>query len=262
MNMKLRNKVALITGAASGIGEGIARLFAEQGARALLTDINDEAGERLAQGLSSDCHYQHLDVSSLADWRDVVAWAEENLGPVGIMVHSAGVSFPADIEAVDEAAWHQHMNVHGLGTMLGCKTVIESMKKLGNGSIINISSVESIRPGPLFVAYGAAKAAMDAITKTVALHCGEKGYNIRVNSVHPAATRTPLVQQYLDGAADPVALERIYADMQPLGRIAEVSEIAAAVLFLASDEASFMTGHQMYVDGGVLTKPYPAGEGA
>lgn len=260
--MRLHNKVALITGAASGIGEGIVRLFAEHGARVLATDINDEAGRQLVQNLAGDCHYQHLDVSRMAEWRDAVAWAEENLGPIDIMVHSAGISFPADIETVGEAAWHQHMNVHGLGTMLGCQTVIESMKKLGKGAIINISSVESIRPGPLFVAYGAAKAAMDAVTKTVALHCGEKGYNIRVNSVHPAATRTPLVQQYLDSAEDPVALEKIYAGMQPLGRIAEVSEIASAVLFLASDEASFMTGHQMYVDGGVLAKPYPAGEGA
>lgn len=260
--MRLQNKVALITGAASGIGEGIARLFAEQGARVLATDINDEAGRRVVQSLPGDCHYLQLDVARLADWRDAVAWAEQHLGPVEIMVHSAGISFPAHIEAVDETAWHQHMNVHGLGTMLGCQSVLDSMKKLGKGSIINISSVESIRPGPLFVAYGAAKAAMDAVTKTVALHCGEQGYNIRVNSVHPAATRTPLVQQYLNSADDPQALERIYAGMQPLGRIAEVSEIAAAVLFLASDEASFMTGHQMYVDGGVLAKPYPAGEGA
>lgn len=260
--MRLNEKVALITGGASGIGEGIARLFAAEGAKVLMTDINDEAGQRLAQSLGGDCHYHHLDVSKMSDWQDAVGWTESNLGPVDIMVHSAGVSFPADIETVDEAAWHQHMNVHGLGTMLGCKVTVESMKKAGKGSIINISSVESIRPGPLFVAYGAAKAAMDSVTKTVALHCGEKGYNIRVNSVHPAATRTPLVQQYLDGAEDPVALEKIYAGMQPLGRIAEVSEIASAVLFLASDEASFMTGHQMYVDGGVLSKPYPAGEGA
>ncbi len=260
--MRLNKKVALITGAASGIGEGIARLFAAEGARVLLTDINDDAGHLLAKELPASCHYQHLDVTRMADWRDAIAWAEAHLGPLEIMVNSAGVSFPADIETVDESSWNRHMNVHGLGSMLGCKAAIESMKKVGKGAIINISSVESIRPGPLFVAYGAAKAAMDAVTKTVALHCGEKGYNIRVNSVHPAATRTPMVQQYLDSAADPVALEKIYAGMQPLGRIADVSEIAAAVLFLASDEASFMTGHQMYVDGGVLAKPYPAGEGA
>src|SRR5690606_4913560 len=125
-------------------------------------------------------------------------------------------------------------------------------KKSGGGSIVNISSVESIRPGPLFVCYGAAKAAQDAVTKTVALHCGAQGYNIRCNSLHPAATYTPLLEQYLKSAPDPEALERIYAGMQPLNRIATVDEVANCVLFLASDESSFVTGHQMYVDGGVL----------
>ena len=114
----------------------------------------------------------------------------------------------------------------------------------------------------MFTCYGAAKAAQDAITKTVALHCGERGYNIRCNSVHPAATYTPLLEQYLNSAEDPAGLEKTYASMQPLNRIATVEEIAHAVLFLASDESSFMTGHQMYVDGGALTKPYPSGEGA
>lgn len=259
---KLQDKVALVTGAASGIGAGIARAFISAGAKVLLTDINHAAGAKLADELGADAAYRPLDVRDEQQWREALAWLEQTWGRLDILVNNAGISFPAHIEAATIEDFDRHMRVHGHGTFLGCKHGVASMKRTGGGAIVNISSVESIRPGALFVAYGAAKAAQDAITKTVALHCGEQGYNIRCNSVHPAATRTPNLQQYLDAAADPVALEKIYAGMQPLNRIAEVGEIAAAVVFLASDDASFMTGHQMYVDGGVLAKPYPAGEGA
>lgn len=259
---RVQGKIALVTGAASGIGAGIARLLLEEGARVLLTDINHAAGQALADELGPNAAYASLDVADESAWQAAIAAVEKRWGPLQIMVHSAGVSFAAHIENATLDDWSKHMLVHAQGAFLGCKYAVASMKKAGAGSIVNISTVESIRPGPLFVCYGAAKAAQDAVTKTVALHCGEQGYNIRCNSVHPAATRTPNLQQYLDAAEDPVALENIYAGMQPLGRIAEVREIAAAVLFLASDEASFVTGHQMYVDGGVLAKPYPAGEGA
>ncbi|MFC3608812.1 SDR family oxidoreductase [Stutzerimonas tarimensis] len=259
---RVKDRVALVTGAASGIGAGIARLFVEEGAKVLLTDINATAGEALADELGPNAAFAPLDVGRPEDWEAAIGTLESLWGPLDIMVHSAGISFPSDIETATLEDWDKHHWVHARGAFLGCKYAVQSMKKKGAGSIVNISSVESIRPGPLFTCYGAAKAAQDAVTKTVALHCGEKGYNIRVNSVHPAATRTPNLQQYLDASDDPAALETIYAGMQPLNRIAEVEEMAKAVLFLASDDASFMTGHQMYVDGGVLAKPYPAGEGA
>lgn len=259
---RLQDKVALVTGAASGIGAGIARAFIAAGGKVLLTDINHDAGRLLADALGQHAAYQPLDVGDEGQWCAAITALEQRWGRLDILVNNAGISFPAHIEAATIDDFDRHMRVHAHGTFFGCKHGIASMKKTGGGAIVNISSVESIRPGPLFVSYGAAKAAQDAITRTVALHCGEQAYNIRCNSVHPAATRTPNLQQYLDAAADPVALEKIYAGMQPLNRIAEVGEIAAAVVFLASDEASFMTGHQMYVDGGVLAKPYPAGEGA
>lgn len=259
---KLHDKVALVTGAASGIGAGIARRFIADGATVMLTDINDAAGAALADELGPRAAYLSLDVREEAAWQAAIAEVERCWGGLDILVNNAGISFPAHIEAATLDDWRNHMRVHGEGAFLGCKYGVASMKKRGGGAIVNVSSVESIRPGPLFVAYGAAKAAQDAVTKTVALHCGEQGYKIRCNSVHPAATRTPNLQQYLDASPEPARLEAIYAGMQPLNRIAEVAEIAAAVAFLASDEASFMTGHQMYVDGGVLAKPYPAGEGA
>lgn len=259
--MRLAGKVALVTGAAQGIGAGIARRFIAEGAKVMLTDIQDAAGSKLADELGENAAYHTLDVGEEAQWQQAIAAVEQRWGRLDILVNNAGISFPAHIEAATLDDFNRHMRVHGVGAFLGCKYGIASMKQRG-GAIVNISSVESIRPGPLFVSYGAAKAAQDAVTKTVALHCGEQGYDIRCNSVHPAATRTPNLQQYLDASDDPAGLEKIYAGMQPLNRIAEVDEIATAVAFLASDEASFMTGHQMYVDGGVLAKPYPAGEGA
>jgi len=259
---RLNGKIAMITGGAAGIGAGVARMFAAEGARVAIADIDAAAGTALAAELGERGIFCPLDVTSEGDWQRAIAQVEEAFGPLDILVQSAGISRPAHIEAASLDEWRAHMSVHGEGAFLGCKYAIQSMKKAGAGSIVNISSVESIRPGPLFVCYGAAKAAQDAITKTVALHCGEQGYNIRCNSVHPAATYTPLLEQYLKSAPDPAGLEAIYAGMQPLSRIATVEEVAHAVLFLASDDASFMTGHQMYVDGGVLAKPYPKGEGA
>lgn len=259
---RIKDRVALVTGAASGIGAGIARMFVEEGAKVLLTDINTAAGEALADELGPNAAFVPLDVGQPEAWDTAINALENRWGALDILVQSAGISFPSDIETTTLEDWDRHHWVHARGAFLGCKYAVGSMKKKGAGSIVNISSVESIRPGPLFTCYGAAKAAQDAVTKTVALHCGEKGYNIRCNSVHPAATRTPNLQQYLDASDDPARLEAIYAGMQPLNRIAEVEEIARAVLFLASDESSFMTGHQMYVDGGVLAKPYPSGEGA
>lgn len=259
---KLSGKVALVTGGATGIGVGVVRLLAEEGARVIVADIADEPGRELANELGDQGMFCHLDVTDEDSWQQAIRRIEDQWGPLDVLVQSAGVSRPSSIEDASLEEWRAHMAVHGEGAFLGCKYGIQSMKKAGGGAIVNISSVESIRPGPLFVCYGSAKAAQDAVTKTTALYCGEMGYNIRCNSVHPAATQTPLLQQYLQSSDDPEGLEKIYASMQPLNRIATVEEIARSVLFLACDDSSFMTGHQMYVDGGALTKPYPSGAGA
>lgn len=260
--MRFAGKIALVTGGAQGIGAGICARLAEQGAFVYIADINLAGARQLAEKIGEQAAALSLDVRDENQWQRAVALIENQKGHLDILVQSAGASEPASIEEADLTAWREHMSVHGEGAFLGCKYAVASMKKTGGGSIVNISSVESIRPGPLFTCYGAAKAAQDAVTKTVALHCGEMGYNIRCNSVHPAATYTPLLQHYLDHAENGAELEKIYAGMQPLNRIATVEEVANAVLFLASDESSFMTGHQMYVDGGVLAKPYPSGQGA
>ena len=260
--MRFSDKVAVVTGGAQGIGAGICEMFAAQGADVVIADINLPAAQELASAIGERAHAMALDVTDESQWQQLTEQVEAQFGHLDILVQSAGISRPASIEDADLNEWREHMKVHGEGAFLGCKYAVAAMKKTGGGSIVNISSVESIRPGPVFTCYGAAKAAQDAVTKTVALHCGERGYNIRCNSVHPAATYTPLLQQYLESAENGAELEKIYAGMQPLNRIATVEEVANTVLFLASDEASFMTGHQMYVDGGVLAKPYPLDQGA
>ena len=259
--MRFVHKTALITGGADGIGAGIALRLAAEGALVYVGDIDTSKGESIAKN-NANIQFIPLDVCDSEQWSLAMTRIEADAGSLDILIQSAGISRPGSIEDVDLDEWRDHMRVHGEGAFLGCKYAIASMKKSGGGAIVNISSVESIRPGPLFTCYGAAKAAQDAVTKTVALHCGEMSYNIRCNSVHPAATYTPLLQQYLQSAEDAEALERVYAGMQPLNRSATVDEVANACLFLASDESSFMTGHQMYVDGGVLAKPYPSGQGA
>ncbi|MBU3071253.1 SDR family oxidoreductase [Aestuariicella sp. G3-2] len=261
LRQRFQGKVALVTGGADGIGAGIVEQLAEEGAYVFIGDINEAKSRTLCQRWDS-VEYLALDVTDESQWQSAFAIIEARKEKLDILIQSAGISRPGSIEDTNLSDWRDHMRVHGEGAFLGCQYAVASMKHTGGGSIVNISSVESIRPGPLFTCYGAAKAAQDALTKTVALDCGEKGYNIRCNSLHPAATYTPLLQQYLQSADDPEGLEKIYAGMQPLNRIATVSEVANACLFLASDEASFMTGHQMYVDGGVLAKPYPSGQGA
>jgi 3(or 17)beta-hydroxysteroid dehydrogenase len=259
--MRFSDKVVFVTGGATGIGAGICRMLVEQGASVIIGDINEAAVDQLAVELGANAYGLTQDVCEEKQWQQAMQFWESEFGKLDVLIQSAGISRPGSIEDADLNEWREHMKVHGEGSFLGCKYAVASMKKTGGGSIVNISSVESIRPGPMFTCYGAAKAAQDAITKTVALHCGEMGYNIRCNSLHPAATYTPLLEQYLQSSDDPAGLEKIYAGMQPLNRIATVEEVAKGVLFLASDESSFMTGHQMYVDGGVLTKPYPCGQG-
>jgi 3(or 17)beta-hydroxysteroid dehydrogenase len=261
MTGRISKKIAFVTGGASGIGEGIVKMLLAEGAKVAFTDIQVDAGNKLAQSLGSDTLFIEQDVRLDPDWKRAIELTSATFGPLNILVQSAGISYPGNIEQVSLDDWRDHMAVNGEGVLLGCQHAIAVMKNNGGGSIINISSIESIRPGAPFVAYAASKSAVDAITKMTALHCAEHSYRIRCNSIHPAAINTPIFHEYVQKAADPKKQMAIYAGMQPLNRVGTIDEVAYAVLFLASDESSFFTGHQMYVDGGALTKPYPAGQG-
>jgi 3(or 17)beta-hydroxysteroid dehydrogenase len=241
---RVQDKVALITGGASGIGHATAQLFAEEGAKVVLTDL------RAPQFQSTAATYK-LDVTNENDWITATDAIVRDFGKIDIVVNSAGVSLLKDIETTTLDEWRRLMAVNLDGTFLGCKHAIRVMKDRGGGSIVNMSSVAGIIGTSHLVAYSASKGGVRLLTKSVALHCARKGYNIRCNSVHPSFADTPMLQGMVNAARNPEKLAASFAAASPLGRIAQPIEIARTVLFLASDESSFTTGAEFVVDGGL-----------
>lgn len=240
MTGRLEGKVALITGAARGQGEAEARRFVAEGASVLLTDVLDEQGEAVAASLGDAAAYRHLDVTSEEEWIAAVADAEERFGPVSILVNNAGILDFAPVHKQDMARFRLVLEVNLVGTMIGMKTVAPSMKKAGGGSIINISSNAGIVGIPTGSAYVASKWAVRGMSKTAALDLGRIG--VRVNSVHPGGIDTPMT--------DFGTGESAWAKALPMGRMGQPDEVANVVTFLASDEASYVTGAEWSVDGG------------
>lgn len=244
--MRLNGKVVLLTGAAQGMGAAHAELFVREGASVILTDINAEAGEALARALGDRAMFVRHDVSREEDWTAVVRAGESRFGPVTVLVGNAGVLGPiASTLDLKREDFDRVCAINQTGVMLGMQAVIPSMLKAGGGSIVNISSVAGMVAiyGAPSLAYVASKFAVRGMTKQVAIEFGRS--NIRVNSVHPGYIRTPMMAAATDeegGAA---------ASMIPLGRLAEPEEVSRLVLFLASDEASFITGTEHVIDGGM-----------
>ncbi len=241
--MRLKGKVALISGAARGMGASEARLFAEHGAKVVLGDvlyqqarqvaneINDAGGQALAV---------NLDVTDEQSWRDAVAAAERQFGNVTTLVNNAGILVREELEEGTDPGWDSTMNVNAKGVYLGMKQTVPSMRKAGGGSIINISSISGI-VSLGYPAYNASKGAVRIITKTVAMEYATK--NIRINSIHPGVINTDMMGGDTRSAED-------WDRLIPLGRFAEAIEVAYGALFLASDESSFMTGAELVIDGG------------
>ena len=241
MSGRLEGKVALITGAARGQGEAEARRFVAEGAKVLLTDVLDEQGEAVAASLGEAAAYRHLDVTSEAEWTAAVADAEERFGPLSVLVNNAGILDFSPIHKQDVDRFRLVIEVNLIGTMIGMKTVAPSMKRAGGGSIINISSNAGIVGLPSAAAYVSSKWAVRGLSKTAALDLGAIG--VRVNSVHPGGINTPMIDF---GTGD----ESPWAKALPLGRMGQPDEVANVVTFLASDEASYVTGAEWSVDGG------------
>ena len=246
--MRLDNKVALISGGARGIGASIAGIFAGEGAKVVIGDVLEEEGRRTAAAITEsggECLYIRLDVTSEADWERAVDEAVTRFGKLDILVNNAGVSARGTVEETSEADWTRTMDINVKGPFLGTKQAIPVMKAGGGGSIINMSSGAGISPQPgTSGAYAASKGAVRIFSKSTAVQYAQD--NIRCNSVHPGPIETDML---LATRPDPSALEQMM-DRVPLGRFGRPEEIAYGVLYLASDESSFVTGSELIIDGG------------
>ncbi len=248
--MRLAGKVALITGAASGMGRATAKLFAEQGARVLVADMLEVEGHQVVAeivAVGGEAAFQKLDVPSEEDWEAALAAVLARWGRLDVLVQYAGISGSNTNNLYDTALWDRIMAVNARGTFLGVKYAVQQMRGQGGGSIVNISSISgNVGQNGIHCAYNASKAAVRLITKSVATQEGAAG--IRLNTVHPGLL-PPMRTSGI--TADPVTRAKMMQHV-PLGRDGRVEEVANAVLFLASDEASYITGSELHVDGGYL----------
>ena len=243
--MRLENKVAIISGGSRGMGAFEAALFVQEGAKVIIGDVRDEEGRDLAKHIGSNAVYMHLDVTSERDWAAVVKEATDRYGKLDILVNNAGVSARGTIEETSVDDWDRVMGINSKGVFLGTRAAIPDMRKSGGGSIINISSqlglVGMAESSPQ---YQSSKGAVRIFTKSAAIQYAPEG--IRVNSVHPGPIVTPMTEsRRSDSAVQQVMVSRI-----PLGRYGESKDVAYGVLYLASDEASFVTGSELVIDGG------------
>ena len=248
---RVRGKVALVTGGASGIGLATARLLLDEGAGVVLTDRATSLSKPAAAELAQRASLRALDVTREDEWIAVTDAVATEFGKIDIVVNSAGVALLNDIETTTLAEWRDLMAVNLDGTFLGCKHAVRIMKERGGGSIVNMSSVAGLIGNGNLAAYCASKGGVRLLTKSVALHCARKGYAIRCNSVHPSFVETPMLRGMIAVARDPQKMEANCAGAAPLGRLAQPIEVARTILFLASDESSFTTGAEFAVDGGL-----------
>ena len=256
--MRLEGKVALISGAAAGIqgelmgfGGAAAWMFVREGAKVVLGDINEQLGEKTAAQIrenGGDALFVRLDVTSEADWVNAVQTTISGFGRLDILVNNAGTGSAHTVEDTTEEAWDGQMNVHAKGVFLGTKHAIPEMRKVGGGSIINTSSIFGLVGSGSSTAYHAAKGAIRIFTKAAAIQYA--GENIRVNSVHPGYAHTPMTNARY---SDPEYKETIVAKV-PMSRVGSADEIAYGMLYLASDESSFVTGSELVIDGGTTAQ--------
>jgi NAD(P)-dependent dehydrogenase (short-subunit alcohol dehydrogenase family) len=245
----LDGKVGIVTGAASGIGAATARVLAREGAKLVLTDIDDKAGAALADELGSV--YLHHDVSEEGGWPAVIA-AAERFGRLDIMVANAGIGIMASIVDMSLEDWRRQMAINVDGVFLSVKHCIPAMRRAGNGgSIVMLSSVAGLRGSAGLAGYSATKGAVRLFAKSVALECAQAGDGIRVNSVHPGIIATPIWTKLPPGANQPMDPYAIAVNTVPLGKAGEASEIADGILFLASEMSSHVTGSELVIDGGM-----------
>jgi 3alpha(or 20beta)-hydroxysteroid dehydrogenase len=250
---RLDGKVALITGAASGIGAAAARLFVAEGARVVLGDVQEDQGRGIAGDLGPAAVFVPLDVTDQAGWQRAVSRCTAEFGSLSCLVSNAGVNFVAPIEATTEADLRRLFDVNVLGVHLGLQAVVAAMKAGGGGSVVVTASTAGVIGLDWHGAYAASKAGAAALARCAAIELGPHG--IRVNSVHPGAIDTPMRAGVVQTSGMPVAGREARLKALPAGRLGRAEEVAQLILFLCSDESSYLTGGQLQVDGGMLAGP-------
>ena len=249
---RLQNKVAFISGGSSGQGAAETKLFVNEGAKVIFGDIQDEKGKALEKEVRNsggEATYIHLDVTKESDWKNAISKAVELYAQIDILINNAGITAHNNIEKTTLEEWETLNAVNSTGVFLGCKYVIPVMKKSGNGSIVNISSMAGLVGLPsASTAYTASKGSVRALTKNISTQYG--AYNIRCNSVHPGFIETDMLAKVLSDKKE----REMRLNMTPLGIIGTANDVALAVLFLASDESSYITGSELVIDGGITAK--------
>jgi len=253
MTDRLAGKVALITGGASGLGANFAELMVREGGQVVLADINEELGREVAGRLGKAAAFVKLDVTSEEQWKAAIAASVEKFGALHVLLNSAGIGLTKTVEDIELEEWRKVHAIDLDGVFLGCKHGVAEIKKhtakLG-GSIINISSIAGIIAGANMAAYNSAKAGVRLLSKSVALHCAKSGYNIRCNSVHPTFIDTPILDRHRKRFGDEVMRQK-FGRQIPIGRLGRADEVGWGLVYLASDESSFMTGAELVLDGGI-----------
>ena len=251
---RLEGKTALVTGAASGIGLQTSIRLAEEGALVLMTDINHEEGLQQAEKIGANATFLKLDITEEEEWISVLDETVKRFDRLDILVNSAGMVLIADVEQITLEDWRKVHAVNLDGTFLGCKHGVRIMKEFGAGSIINLSSISGMIGGFNLTAYNSSKGAVRMLTKSVALHCARAGYGIRCNSIHPTFIETPMLESMIRDSPDPEKARQTLVRQVPLRRIGKPDDVANMIVYLASDESTFVTGTEMVIDGGVIAQ--------
>ena len=249
--MRLENKVALISGGARGMGAVEAKMFVQEGAKVVIGDVLDEDGKQTEAEINEaggECVFVHLDVTDETAWQDAVVAAVERFGKLDILVNNAGIARINNVEDTTSDEWDLVMDINAKGVFLGTKAAIPEIRKAGGGSIVNISSIAGLTGGRTS-SYAASKGAVRLLTKSTAIQYA--GESIRCNSVHPGVIETPMTTPVMLNTQEGRDLN---ASRHPLGRVGQPEDIAYGVLFLASDESSFMTGSELVIDGGLTAQ--------
>ena len=255
MSGRVAGKKALVTGGAQGLGAATAWRLAREGAKVLLTDLNETGVWRVAEAINHELGHEvafaaRHDVTSEEDWSAVIDHARKSMGGLSVLVNNAGVAILGNVEDLSLDQWRRGMAVNTDSVFLGCKHALPLMRETQPGSIINISSIAGLIAAHNFANYNASKAAVWLLTKSVALQCAKQGADIRCNSIHPSFVKTPILDALVGDRDRDVVLGKL-AKQIPTARLGEPDDVANAVLYLASDESRFMTGAEVKLDGGL-----------